>query len=142
MAGVCSTGKMSRVVNVLNGLPISDGGLNLRMVSWQDQITANIFARLNKCIQNLTDEKVQEDIIVNTSKSNPSYVSFVKGVRNDIYQSMHKEFLPIFTQQDSGLNEKQFTALFDACVISLIGNATEIKEKVESGLNGEKKEDK
>lgn len=51
MAGTCSTGYASRLVNVLSGFT----DFNMRM-SWEDQITANLAARLNALALTIVDK--------------------------------------------------------------------------------------
>ena len=51
MSGTCSSGFLSRLVNVISGF---DEKLNLR-ISWQDQIISNFVGRLNSLAQKILD---------------------------------------------------------------------------------------
>lgn len=51
MSGTCSTGFVSRLVNVISGF----GKFNMR-ISWEDQITANFAGRINAFARNIINE--------------------------------------------------------------------------------------
>ena len=64
MSGTCSSGFLSRLVNVVSGF----GDFSIR-ISWQDQIIGNLTGRINKEIKNITSENSLfidklEDIII------------------------------------------------------------------------------
>ena len=64
MSGTCSSGFLSRLVNVVSGF----GDFSIR-ISWEDQITGNLTGRINKEIKNITSENSLfidklEDIII------------------------------------------------------------------------------
>ena len=50
MAGTCSTGFASRLVNVISGF----GQFNIR-ISWEDQVVGNFTGRLNECARKISD---------------------------------------------------------------------------------------
>jgi len=52
MSGTCSSGFLSRLVNVISGF---DENLSIR-ISWEDQIIANFSGRLNSLAQKITDK--------------------------------------------------------------------------------------
>ena len=108
MSGTCSTGFISRIVNVISGF----GEFNMR-ISWGDQITANFSGRLNAVARNITvsdsifrttkvedvidlwlklpDQKIERITIINQLKnSNPTAHINTKNIV-DIYLSENKE---------------------------------------------------
>ena len=108
MSGTCSTGFISRIVNVISGF----GEFNMR-ISWGDQITANFSGRLNAVARNITvsdsifrttkvedvidlwlklpDQKIERLTIINKFKNNnPTSHINTKNIV-DIYLSENKE---------------------------------------------------
>lgn len=62
MSGTCSSGHLSRLVNVLSGFEINGNYMNLS-INYKDEISAVVMAKINKLISELNDEKYQNDIL-------------------------------------------------------------------------------
>jgi len=58
-SGKCSTGYGSRLANVLSGYD----DFNIR-ISWEDSIQAKLSGRLNKLVQNISDEELRDNILL------------------------------------------------------------------------------
>lgn len=112
MNGMCSTGHMSRIVNVLSGL-----GLKTVTISWSAQICANIKARLNNEIKNIEDEDYKGDIIIAMcEENNEIYKKFISDCKDKIYNILRDEFLHVFDKDMDGmeiLNEEKFKNIFE-----------------------------
>lgn len=93
MAGTCSSGFVSRLVNVISGF----GDFSMR-ISWREQIIGNLTGRLNKRIRemdNLTlQEKVLEQMILETDRyeERKHFLRFLRKNMLSIRQEMHSEF--------------------------------------------------
>ena len=62
MSGTCSSGHVSRLINVLSGFEVNGKYMNLSM-NYKDEMTAVIMAKINKLISEIDDEKYQNDIL-------------------------------------------------------------------------------
>lgn len=87
MAGTCSSGFASRLVNVMSGY----GDFSLK-ISWRDQIESNITGRLNAKIRDLDDLKLQELIIAEMTEG-----SFESGF--DDAQKQRDPTLPMLNRE-------------------------------------------
>ncbi len=91
MAGWCSTGYASRIVNCISGF----GEFNLR-ITWGDQIAANLEGRLNACIRKLEDEDFKAGVLMEMNDSDPSqrknFLKFFRENISQIRQEMWEEF--------------------------------------------------
>jgi hypothetical protein len=127
MSGTCSTGFVSRLVNVISGF----GEYNLR-ISWEDQIVANFSGRLNAKARNITtqnsifynsksDEVVQlwinkninikkEVIDILTASSNSRYRCSLQALTE---QPTMKQIVKKYLQEFR--NEKIETCVSDFC---------------------------
>lgn len=92
MAGTCSSGHSTRLVNVL---AIVDDGMK---ISWTDQITANISARITAAIRDCPDEDLRSAISVGMLKDSDQedrdiYLKFVNEELVKIKEELRKEFV-------------------------------------------------
>jgi hypothetical protein len=66
MADTCSSGHISRLVNILSGYTFTNMGKTIDFtvkISFEDQICANVYGRLRKMIQELEDDDYKDKII-------------------------------------------------------------------------------
>ena len=87
-SGKCSTGYGSRLVNVLSGYD----DFNLK-ISWEDNIQAKLTGRLNKLIQDIDDDELQNNILL----------EMTLNADKDILSRKH--FLDFFRQHISHLKD-------------------------------------
>lgn len=93
MSGTCSTGYITRLVNVLSGF--SDFSIK---ISWKDQIISNFKTRLNSRIMDIKDESFQEKVLEEFMISVGEYgkrLNFLKFFRENmlsIREELYKEF--------------------------------------------------
>ncbi len=92
MSDTCTTGHISRLVNVLSGF-----GFTLN-IGWKKQIQANLIARLTKRIQNIGDEKQMSQLLDELSWSTnfeerKMFNSFFRDNLNPIRDELYKEFV-------------------------------------------------
>jgi len=101
---MCSTGFASRMINSLSGF----GDMNIT-ISFEDQITANLEAQLNKKIMNIEDDNLSGLILEEMTLPNRFYekrknfLKFFRSVISSIRESMHKEFSEHITDTDFDL---------------------------------------
>lgn len=99
MAGTCSSGYASRLINTMSGF----GDFSMS-ISWRDQIIANVSGRLNARIRDLDDLELQERIM--TELSNAEYIdkkNFTKFFRENIaliQEEMYEEFKSHISDQE------------------------------------------
>ena len=93
MADTCSSGFVSRLINVISGF----GEFNLQ-ISWRDQIIANFSGRLNKEIRDLDDLTLQDKILAQMTLKSDDYEKrkhFLKFLRNNLLKirfELYSEF--------------------------------------------------
>jgi len=93
MAGTCSSGYSSRIVNTLSGFD----DFTIR-ISWRDQIIGNLNGRLNALIRNMDNldlqEKILEEMTISTSKyeARAHFLDFFRDNVLSIRDEMHAEF--------------------------------------------------
>jgi len=112
MRGMCSTGHMSRLVNVLSGFP----GFGSIRISWNAQIQANITARLNTRLKVVdTEGDLISAMISLEEKERQAYVTFLKENKESLYKELYEEFKDVFDREIEGmeiLNERKFLSIF------------------------------
>lgn len=116
MSGLCSTGHMSRIVNVLMGFPLDKGGLSAIKISWESQIQANIQARLDKLMRDDISGDIVTSLISSVEEERKLYLDFVKNQRETIYDELLKEFTSVFDKELENmetLTKIKFTHVFD-----------------------------
>jgi hypothetical protein len=93
MAGTCSTGYASRMVNSITGF----GDLSIR-ISWRDQIIANVAGRLNARAREIDDLDFQEKVLIEMTlntrdfKSRRNFLRFFRKNILKIREEMYQEF--------------------------------------------------
>jgi hypothetical protein len=90
MDETCSTGHLSRILNVLSGY-FSD---NVVQISLKDQLRSNIFARYSKLIKMLSDElqdKINSELILNESENKDTIKTFLLDY--NLEEVLYKEFV-------------------------------------------------
>lgn len=106
MAGTCSSGHSSRIVNVLSYYD------DTFTISWQDQIIANVKGRLEARIRDC-DEDLSEAVMLGmmdgaSEDDREIYIEFVTENLLEIEDEMKTEFVG-----DGYLEEKEFDRLFE-----------------------------
>lgn len=89
MAGTCTSGYLSRLVNVLSGY--TEYNLN---ISWKDQIASNLSGRLNARLKQEKDMHIILEQMTNKSISDRSiFLKFFRenllSIREEMYQEFH-----------------------------------------------------
>ncbi|AQQ73649.1 hypothetical protein [Kurlavirus BKC-1] len=92
MAGTCSSGHCSRLVNSLSYFEA-----NIR-IGFREQIRANFSARMNSRIRKLEDTELQSSIICGMgdkegTEDRKAYMGFIRENYQELYQELHKEFV-------------------------------------------------
>ena len=105
---LCSSGYITRMLNSLSG--ITELGLS---ISFEDQIIANMGARLNKKINEIEDEDLKGDILMEMSIPSQCYterVKFLKFFRtniSDIRTELYQDFKEYLSDTDFDLYTKK-----------------------------------
>ncbi len=93
MAGTCSSGYASRLINTISGF----GDFGIR-ISWRDQIVANLTGRLNSRIKDMDNLRLQEKILEQMTLENSdfrarrNFLKFLRQNLSSIREEMHSEF--------------------------------------------------
>lgn len=93
MAGTCSSGFISRLINTISGF----GDFSMR-ISWRDQIVSNLTGRLNKRIREMDNYKLQEKVLEQMTLETDKYEQrkhFLKFLRRNVLairEEMYEEF--------------------------------------------------
>lgn len=104
MAGTCSSGFVSRLINVLSGF----GDFTMR-ISWADQVVGNLSGRLNARIRDLDNLTLQEKVLNQMTLDTSRYSErkhFLKFFRNNILsirEEMYEEFKTLISDTDFDL---------------------------------------
>jgi hypothetical protein len=114
MAGTCSSGFATRLINTISGF----GEFSIR-ISWRDQITSNLTARINKQIQdmdNLTlQEKVMNEMTLETTR-NEDRKHFLKFLRQHVFHlrdNLYHEFKNYITDTDFDLYFRAAISMYE-----------------------------
>lgn len=88
MAGTCSSGHSGRLINVLGGITIT----------WEEQIIANIGARITAAIRDCSDEDLRSIVATGMLKDadkedRDTYIDFAEKELAKIEKEMYKEFV-------------------------------------------------
>lgn len=117
MAGTCSSGFASRLVNTISGF----GNFGLK-ISWRDQIIANLKGRLNARIRNMDNLRLQERIlnemslrntIENVSLQRRNFLSFMREQLPSIREEMHTEFVNYISSTDFDLYFRSAIGMYE-----------------------------
>ena len=91
MSGTCSTGFASRIINTISGFE----NFSIR-ISFEDQISSNIFGRLNSKIRDIEDEDIKNNILeemtTNSITEKSNFYTFFISVIPTIKEEMYQEF--------------------------------------------------
>ena len=93
-SGKCSTGYGSRLANVLSGYD----DFNIR-ISWEDSIQAKLSGRLNKLVQNISDDELRDNILLEMTLNKDkdilcrrNFLTFLRenitSIKEDIYDDV------------------------------------------------------
>ena len=120
MNGLCSTGHVSRIVNILSDL---EGGFSSVKISWKQQIESNIRARLTNKIKSRNNV---DDILSYIVEDKNKYNQFLDSIKDSIYNELRTEFEGVFNKVLEDMDELTliiFDKIFNAywnkeCLIS------------------------
>jgi hypothetical protein len=113
MSHMCSTGHMSRIVNVLSGFPVEQGGINSIKITWNAQIKSNIQARLMVLIKKDETGDLLNSMI---DSDRHLYLNFIRDNKASIYAELLKEFESVFDKDIEGMDrlcKEKFTTIFE-----------------------------
>jgi len=116
MSGMCSTGHMSRIINILQGFPPEQGGLMAVRISWESQILGNISARINTKIKKDETGDAVTAMIGSTPEEREPYIVFVKNLKEKIQAELVQEFESVFNKDMEGmsvLTKEGFLEMFE-----------------------------
>ena len=138
MSGKCSTGHLSRLINVLQGF---ETDLQVKVkININDEIYAKIKHLIEQAVIN--DEKMDDIMEDMLSENKTIYINFVKKVINDNIFEIVKEYDNVNTNDITGYkNEKKLNNIRDIVVdivIISLDKYTGTKENFNYLLNGEK----
>jgi len=137
MAGTCSSGFISRLVNTISGF----GDLSIA-ISFEDQIVSNFSARLNSYAQKICDEDsifqtksfddvkklhnsenpvedfydaVLNEMMISSSdyKNRPSFLLFFRTYMSNIREEMFKEFIEYVSESEFDLYFRKALSYYD-----------------------------
>lgn len=97
MADTCSSGHISRIINVLSGFEVEGKSIGIN-IGWNKQIQSNLLARLNAKIKNIKNEDykstILDEMITSGSITNkPKLSLFFRDNLLSIRDEMYKEFV-------------------------------------------------
>jgi hypothetical protein len=114
MAGTCSSGFASRLVNTISGF----GDFSMK-ISWRDQIAANLSGRLNARIRdmdNLTmQEKVMEEMAIPSTnyELRKNFLKFFRKNMPSIREEMYQEFKEHITDVEYDLYFRAAVTMYE-----------------------------
>lgn len=88
MDETCTTGHLSRIINVLSGFEIIKEHVK---ISFNEQIKNNVFARLNFALKSLSNENQEEILNQMISTEKDILLEFVKDY--SVYDELYEEFV-------------------------------------------------
>jgi hypothetical protein len=113
----CSTGYVSRIVNTLSGY---DEEMSLR-ISFEDQIIANVEARLNACIQKISDENEMDDVLQQMTipvihyELRGKFLKFFRENISVIREELYGEFRQYMTDLDYDFYFRKAIIHYEGC---------------------------
>jgi hypothetical protein len=114
MDQTCSTGHLSRILNILSGY-FSD---NIVQITLNDQLRSNIFARYTKLIKLLPEhiqEKINNELILNDSSQKDTIKTFLMDF--NIEEILYKEFV-----NESNMDITDFYETYEKSLNDYFGN--------------------
>jgi len=114
MAGTCSTGFATRLINSISGF----GEFTIK-ISWREQIIGNFTGRLNAKIRNMDDLTLQEKVLEEMTLETTNYASrkrFLKFLRNnllEIREELYDEFKTHISDTDFDLYFRTAVSMYE-----------------------------
>jgi len=103
MAGTCTSGYLSRLVNVLSGF-----GSHTLHISWKDQIKANLAGRLNARMRTMKNKDELLEQMTNPDMGDkPAFLEFFREHISNIKEEMYLEFRDFMDDTDWDLYFKK-----------------------------------
>ena len=108
MADTCSSGHAGRLINILSGYDVE------LKISWEDQVHSNMSARMQKKIQSIDIEELQEKIVMGMAddaetEDKDAFIKFVTENMPLLKKELYKEFV-----EDGYIKEKEFEQYFES----------------------------
>ena len=104
MAGTCSSGFATRLVNTISGF----GDFSMK-ISWRDQIASNLLGRLNARIRDMDNLTLQEKVLEEMTIPSGDYalrkhfLKFLRANMLSIREELYTEFKTYITDTDFDL---------------------------------------
>lgn len=111
MDETCSTGHMSRLINVLAGFNIINQNIK---ISFRDQLRSNIFARLNKELKSMAIYQQQQILDQMISPSKELLEEFILDFNP--YEELYNEFV-----KEENMNEDEFKEIYKKAINDYCG---------------------
>ena len=120
MSGSCTSGHISRIVNVLSGFEINGKIINLA-IDYKDEMTSNMIAKLNKKICELDDEEykynISEEMLWTSNYEsrthfNKFFREHVMEIRNELYDE-YVDKLNLLDNETFEINFRQALMKFE-----------------------------
>ncbi len=114
MAGTCSSGFATRIINTISGF----GDFNMR-ISWRDQIISNFTGRLNARIREMDNLNQQEKVMAEMTVENSNYENrkhFLKFLRKNILSirgELYEEFKVHLDDTDFDLHFRAAVSMYE-----------------------------
>lgn len=96
MDGLCATGHLSRLVNVLQGFEDTPEDLRIR-INPKDEIYASLSSYLTAELQN-ADEQLMEDMMETDADKKQNYYEFMSGALGRKHQELCKEYQGVLSE--------------------------------------------
>jgi hypothetical protein len=114
MAGTCSTGFATRLINSISGF----GEFTIK-ISWREQIIGNFTGRLNAKIRNMDDlilqEKVLEEMMLETTNysGRKRFLKFLRNNLLEIREELYDEFKTHISDTDFDLYFRTAVSMYE-----------------------------
>lgn len=114
MAGTCSSGYATRLINTISGF----GDFSVR-ISWREQIIANFTGRLNARIRDMDNLSLQEKVLNEMTAENTNYENrknFLKFLRKnilDVRGELYEEFKTHMSDVDFDLYFRAAVSMYE-----------------------------
>lgn len=115
MAGTCSSGYVSRLINTISGF----GDFGIR-ISWRDQITANLNGRLNARIKEMDDLRLQEKVLNEMTLDTGNFgerkhfLKFLLSCLSEIREELYEEFKGHISDTDFDLYFRSAVSMYES----------------------------
>jgi hypothetical protein len=108
MADTCSSGHVARLINIMSG----GYGVEIK-ISWKDQLQANMAARMEKRMRDLSDEDRKISVIMGMEKDSEeldrkNYLQFITEESQKLREELYNEFV-----KSNHITEEEFNIYYE-----------------------------